>query len=111
MDMKRLAMILPGVVGAGFCVIEVFKIVFLLDSAASPDRASGHTQPAMFAPAVSTSWRYITEGQIMTLGITISAVLLLAAFMLFAQWRGRDPRCDDTDRQPPPRRRVFGRAR
>ena len=74
--------ILPTVVGIGFCVIAVFKIIFLVDSSPAPDAASGHTEPALFAPAISTDWSYITPTQILILIVVTGTVLLLAALMV-----------------------------
>ncbi len=77
-----LARILPTVVGIGFWVIAVFKIVFLIDSSPRPDAASGHTEPALFAAAISTDWSYITPNQILILIVVTGTVLLLAALMV-----------------------------
>jgi hypothetical protein len=89
MDGKRLAKILPVMVGIGFCVVEALKLVFLMDSATAPDAATGHTQPSLFAPEISTSWRYITDTQIGILTVTTIAVLVLAVVMFALQWRHR----------------------
>ncbi len=80
MGRKTLTRILPAVVGIGFCVIAVFKIIFLVDSSPRPDAASGHTEPALFAAAVSTDWSYITPTQILI--VVTGTVLLLAALMV-----------------------------
>jgi hypothetical protein len=121
MDSKRLAVILPTVVGIGFCVVEAFKIVFLLDSSASPDAQSGHTQPALFAPAVSTSWRFITDTQILVLTLVTGTVLLLAVLMFVLQWRNSTPSAQQTKAEALPepasshasqgRGKTFGRER
>jgi len=113
--------ILPTVVGIGFCVVAVFKIIFLVDSSPTPDPASGHTEAALFAPAVSTDWSYITPNQILILIVVTSAVLLLSALMVglklhdrFFESSGGDDDDIETDvtpspPAPPPRKgRSFG---
>jgi hypothetical protein len=89
MDGKKLAKILPLVVGIGLCVVEGLKAIVLLDSAHSPNAASGHTEPALFAPEISTSWSYITPLQMMILALVTGAVLLLAVLMFVLQWRNK----------------------
>ncbi|MES2253641.1 MAG: hypothetical protein V4559_01225 [Pseudomonadota bacterium] len=89
MDRRTLTRIMPTVVGIGFCVIAVFKIIFLVDSSPRPDAASGHTEPALFAAALSTDWSYITHTQIIVLGVVTGTVLLLAALMVGLQFRDR----------------------
>ena len=127
MDGKGLAKILPVIVGIGFCVVEAFKLVFLMDSAAAPDAATGHTQPSLFAPEISTSWRYITDTQIGILTVTTVAALVLAVVMFALQWWHRaggtgGPKAGSTA-EPPAEPRIprvpqasskhvtFGRAR
>jgi hypothetical protein len=111
MTAKQLARLLPWVVGLGFCVVEIFKIFFLIDSKPAPE--GDHSDAAMFAPAVSTNWRYITESQTVILIVVTSVVLLLAAAMVYVQWRSREtPETDETQTQasrPAVRGGVFGR--
>ena len=89
MNGKKLALILPWVVGLAFCVVEGFKILFLLDSSNTPDPKTGHTEAALFAPAISTDWSYITRPQIMVLIVVTSAALLLALLMFAVNIRNR----------------------
>jgi hypothetical protein len=89
MDAGKIAKILPLVVGIGLCVVEGLKAILVLDSAHAPNPASGHTEPALFAPEVSTSWSYITHTQIVILGVVTGAVLLLAVLMFVLQLRGK----------------------
>ena len=74
MDAGKIAKILPLVVGIGLCVVEGLKAILVLDSARAPNPANGHTEPALFAPEVSTSWSYITHTQIVILGVVTGAV-------------------------------------
>ena len=128
MDLKRLAKAMPWVVGIGLCVVEAVKLGVMSDSASQQVAGTGHTEPFLFAPDVSTSWSYITEPQMWVLGGALTVVLLLAAFMVGLNvWNRmvetRDAEEEDlADRadQPAPRpfapgtaasvRRPFGRA-
>jgi hypothetical protein len=89
MDAGKAAKILTIMVSIGLCVAEGLKAVFLLDSAPAPNPASGHTEPALFAPVVSTSWSYITPTQIVILSVVTGAVLLLALLMFGLQLHGK----------------------
>ena len=104
MDRKRLAASLPWIVGIGFCVVEVINIALLSDSTADKNPANGHVEPMLFAPQVSTDWRYVTDGQMMFVTIALVAVLLLAGLQLTARWWARDEEpsdpTDTTDSAP-----------
>jgi type III secretory pathway component EscT len=67
MDRQKFTRIMPTVVGIGFCVIAAVKLWAMSGASFAPDPASGRTEAAMFAPAVSTSWSYITHTQILVL--------------------------------------------
>ena len=121
MDRKRLAASLPWIVGLGFCVVEVIKIALLSDSTASNEPASGHVAPMLFAPQISTDWRYVTDGQMLFIAVVTVAVLLLAGLLLTSRWWARDPAPPDpaaditpteptppTEHRRPPARRSFG---
>jgi len=82
MNAKKLSRVMPTVVGIGFCVIAGVKLWAMSGAASSPDLASGRTEPAMFAAALSTDWSYITHTQIVVLGVVTATVLLLAALMV-----------------------------
>ena len=120
MDGKKIAKILPIVVGIGFCVVEGLKAVLLLGASNAPNPASGHTEPAMFAPEISTSWSYIAHSQILILSVVTGAVLLLAVLMFALQLRGKWQAMDKTEAAAPPppppnaasgAGKSFGRAR
>ena len=89
MDAGKIVKILPLAVGIGLCVVEGLKAVMLLDSARAPNPANGQTEPALFAPEISTSWSYITHTQIAILSVVTGAVLLLAVLMFVLQLRGK----------------------
>ena len=130
MDLKRVSKAMPWVVGAGFCLVEALKLLVQFDATGSKDAASGHTEPFLFAPAVSTSWSYVTGPQMLLLGAGLCVVLLLAAVMLaLTVWNkvldareaaekeqlaelaaGPVPR-RVAPRMAPPGRGPFGRAR
>ncbi len=80
--MGKLTKIMPTVVGIGFCVIAGVKLWAISGATIAPDPASGRTEPAMFAAALSTDWSYITHTQIVVLGVVTATVLLLAALMV-----------------------------
>jgi hypothetical protein len=82
MDLKRVAKAMPWVVGIGLCLVEALKLLVQLDATGSKDAASGHTEPFLFAPAVSTRWSYVTDTQMWLLGVGLCVVLLLSAVML-----------------------------
>jgi hypothetical protein len=121
MDRKKLARIMPTVVGIGFCVVAGIKVWAVWGSATAPDPASGRTEPAMFAAALSTDWSYITHTQILVLGVVTGAVLLLAALMVGLQFHDRffgddgdadidtaTPAPPSTVAKPARKGRVFG---
>ncbi|MEO7053393.1 MAG: hypothetical protein ABI191_00315 [Rhizomicrobium sp.] len=89
MDRRTLTTIMPTVVGIGFCVIAAVKVWAIWGAATAPDPASGRTEPAMFAAALSTDWSYITHTQIIVVGVVTGTVLLLAALMVGLQFRDR----------------------
>jgi hypothetical protein len=89
MDRKKLVKIMPTVVGIGFCVVAGLKVWAISGAATAPDLASGRTEPAMFAAALSTDWSYITHTQIIVLSVVTGAVLLLAALMVGLQFHDR----------------------
>lgn len=123
MDAGKIAKIMPVVVGIGFCVVEGLKATLLLDSAPAPNPANGHTEPALFAPAISTSWSYITPTQMVILSVVTGLVLLLAVLMFVLQLRGKLLAMGGAKTEPPsapppsPSRaangagKLFGRAR
>ena len=87
MDLKRLVRAMPWVVGVSLCLVEGLKLIIQLDAANNKDAATGHTEPFLFAPAVSTDWSYITEPQMLVLGSALTVVLVLAVLMLaLAVW-------------------------
>lgn len=82
MDAKKLSQVMPTMVGIGFCAIAAVKLWAMSDAASAPDPASGRTEAALFAAAVSTDWSYITPTKIIVLMAVTGVVLLLAALML-----------------------------
>jgi len=107
MDAKKLSRAMPTVVGIGFCVVSGVKLWALSGAAAAPDPTSGRTEAALFAPAVSTDWSYITRDQILILGVVTSIVLLLVvaglALMFYARFFGdADDEADIDAPVPPP---------
>jgi hypothetical protein len=123
MNRKRLALILPSVVGAGLCLVEALKLAFQFQATDEKDIASGHVEPIRFAVVISQDWDYITRPQMIALCVVMTAVLGLAAVMLTAKWWARDepPSDPPADAQaeiplhrppakPAPRRHPFGRA-
>ena len=116
MDRQKLTRIMPTVVGIGFCVIAGVKLWAMSGAASAPDPASGRDQAAMFAPAVSTDWSYITHTQIVVLGLVTVAVLLLAALMVGLQVHDRffgdaDDAADPDVLLSPPVARVDRKGR
>ena len=116
MDAKKLTKIMPTVVGIGFCVIAGVKLWAMSGATFAPDPASGRTEPAMFAAALSTDWSYITHTQIVVLGVVTATVLLLAALMVGLHVHDRffGDVDDDTDLDapaPPPVARPARRGR
>jgi hypothetical protein len=116
MERKKLTRIMPTLVGIGFCVIAGVKLWAMSGAAAAPDPASGRDQAAMFAPAVSTNWSYITHTQIVVLGLVTAAVLLLAALMVGLQVHDRffgdaDDAADPDAPVPPPVTRIVRKGR
>ena len=128
MDLKRLAKAMPWVVGIGLCVVEALKMGVQFDATSQQIAGTGHTEPFLFAPAVSDSWSYITEPQMWVLGGALTVVMLLAGFMVGLNVWNRLAETHDADEedladradQPAPQavatrgaasgRRPFGRA-
>jgi hypothetical protein len=126
MDRKRLAAILPWIVGAGFCLVAAMKLAFQLQATGEKDAASGHTEAIRFAPVISADWDYITEPQLIALCVVMIVVMVLAAAMATSPWWARDraedaadtssdPTLNDPPSAPPALRssdrKPFGRAR
>jgi hypothetical protein len=122
MNRKRLAQWMPWIVGAGFCLIEAMKLAFQIQATDQKNPASGHVEPILFAPVISSDWDYITTPQMIALSCVMVAVLLLAAVMLTSKWWARE-RPDNPTAEPsiapppaptptaPPGHPTFGRAR
>lgn len=116
MDRQKLIKIMPTLVGIGFCVVAGVKLWVMSGAAIAPDPASGRDQAAMFAPAVSTDWSYITHTQIVVMGLVTGAVLLLAALMVGLQVHDRffgdaDDAADPDVPLPPPVARSARKGR
>jgi hypothetical protein len=125
MELKRLVKAMPWVVGVGLCLVEGLKLTFQFSAANSKIATTGHTEPFLFAPAVSRDWNYITEPQLLVLGIALTVVVLLAVLMLvltlwsrFLDRREATFEAEAEEPAAPARRRVtpatrgnFGRAR
>jgi hypothetical protein len=107
MDARKISRVMPMVIGIGFCLVSALKLWALSGAAAAPDPASGRTQAALFAPAVSTDWSYITPNQILVLGVATAIVLLLVVAGLGLMFYGRffgdiDEEADIDAPAPPP---------
>ncbi len=101
---KRLSSTLRSMVLAGLVVSAVARVLFLLTASPVPDPASGRTEPSLFAPAISSSWNYITPLQAWVLIALTGATLILLAAWIVVAWRERQ-----LDTSPIPPRRLFGR--
>ena len=88
---RRLSGVLKSVVTAGFVLIAAAKLVIAYTASASPDAASGRTEPVLFAPVVSPNWHYVTVSQQLLLGVLIGITLLCAAAWALLWWRDRRP--------------------
>jgi hypothetical protein len=99
---KRLARILPTVVGIGFCLIEAMKVAFQVHATDVKDPASGHVEAIRFAPVISSDWDYITTPQMIALSVVMVAVMLLAAVMLTSKWWGEERRAERVSRSGGP---------
>ena len=99
---KRLSSILRSMVLGGLVASGVARVLILLTASPVPDPASGRTEPSLFAPAISSTWDYITPAQawllIILTGVTLSCVVAWP----IAAWMER--RADAGGN-----RRIFGR--
>lgn len=118
MNRKQLAKILPTIVGIGFCLIEGMKLAFQFQATGRKDIASGHVEPILFAPVISSDWDYITTPQMIALAMVMVAVMALAAVMLTSRFWAKDrpenPATEPSLAPPPPPAappgpRTFGR--
>ncbi|SDA80700.1 hypothetical protein [Mesorhizobium qingshengii] len=99
---KRLSSILRSMVLGGLVASGVARVLILFTASPVPDPASGRTEPSLFAPAISSTWDYITPVQawllIILTGVTLSCVVAWP----IAAWMER--RADAGGN-----RRIFGR--
>ena len=89
MNRKQLAKILPTIVGIGFCLIEGMKLAFQFQATGRKDIASGHVEPILFAPVISTDWDYITAPQMIALAMVMVAVMVWATASVVPRQRTR----------------------
>lgn len=114
---KRPSSILRSMVIGGLVVTALAKVLIQLTASPVPDPASGRIEPALFAPAISTDWDYVTTWQTVLLIVLTSTVLICFVAWPVVAWLERrmdaaGPRKSaspvPTARQFPARR-TFGR--
>lgn len=86
---KRPLSILRSMVIGGLMVTALAKVLIKLTASPVPDPASGRIEPALFAPAISTDWDYVTTWQTMLLIVLTSTVLICFVTWPVAAWLER----------------------
>lgn len=86
---KRLSSILRSMVLGGLCASGIARVLILFTASPVPDPASGRTEPLLFAPAISTSWDYITPVQAWLLIMLTSVTLICVVAWPIAAWLER----------------------
>jgi hypothetical protein len=127
MNRQRLKVILPSIAGAALCLVEGLKLAFQFQASDKKDIATGHVEPILFAPVISSDWDYITTPQMIVLsGVMLVTIALSLAVLTQRWWQRTEPPAAPPDshgqppehlpttaapsRQPTPARHPFGRA-
>ncbi|PDQ22058.1 hypothetical protein CN311_05440 [Mesorhizobium sanjuanii] len=114
---KRPSSILRSMVIGGLVVTALAKVLIQLTASSVLDPASGRIEPALFAPAISTDWDYVTSWQTVLLIVLTSTVLISFVAWPVVAWLerrmdaagpGKSASSVPTARQFPARR-SFGR--
>ncbi|MER9408581.1 hypothetical protein [Mesorhizobium sp. M0589] len=72
---KRLSSILRSMAIGGLVASAMVRVLIQFTASPVPDPVSGRTEPSLFAPAISSSWQYITPWQSLLLTVITGAAL------------------------------------
>lgn len=82
---KRLSSLMRSLTLGGLVATAAARSLIIYSASPVPDPASGRTEPELFAPAISSSWNYITPAQSWVLILLTGATVIgFVAWMLFA---------------------------
>ena len=82
---KRLSSLMRSLTLGGLIVTAAARSLIIFTASPVPDPASGRTEPELFAPAISSSFDYITPTQSWILIVLAGITLIgLAGWILFA---------------------------
>jgi len=106
---KRLSSIFRSMVIGGLVATGAARVLILLFASPVPDPASGRTEPSLFAPAISSTWDYITPAQTWLLILLSGLTLVCVVAWPIAAWMERRADADALRPDLPASRRGLGR--
>ena len=83
---KRLASILRSMAIGGLVASAVVRVLIQFVASPVPDPVSGRTEPSQFAPAISSTWQYITPWQSLLLALLTGSALACFVGWLAVAW-------------------------
>ncbi|WP_245436331.1 hypothetical protein [Mesorhizobium tamadayense] len=108
---KRLSSLMRSLTLGGLIATAAARSLIIFKASPVPDPASGRTEPELFAPAISSSFDYITPAQSWVLIVLIGATLIGFAAWTVAAFMERGSNMGDggSGRSGTTMRRTIGR--
>ncbi|WP_245429414.1 hypothetical protein [Mesorhizobium sp. WSM3860] len=108
---KRRSSMMRSLALGGLIATAAAKALIIFRASPVPDPASGRTEPELFAPAISSSFDYITPAQSWILIVLSGATLIGFVAWMFAAFMERGFNMDDGDsgKTDTVMRRTIGR--
>ncbi|MET3592205.1 hypothetical protein ABID26_001589 [Mesorhizobium shonense] len=108
---KRLSSLTRSLTLGGLIATVAATALIIFTASPVPDPASGRTEPELFAPAISSSFDYITPAQSWILIVLTGTTLIGFAAWMVAAFRERGSDMDDggSGRSGTAMRRTIGR--
>nr|WIE93755.1 hypothetical protein P9270_011840 [Mesorhizobium sp. WSM4875] len=92
---KRLSSMMRSLALGGLVATAAARALIILTASPVPDPASGRTEPELFAPAISSSFDYITPAQSWILIALTGATLIGFAAWMIGAFMERRSNMDD----------------
>jgi hypothetical protein len=106
---KRLSSRMRSLTLGGLVATAAARALIIFRASPVPDPASGRTEPELFAPAISSSFDYITPAQSWTLIVLTGATLIGFAAWMVAAFMERGSDMGDGGSDGPAMRRTIDR--
>ncbi|WP_192249841.1 hypothetical protein [Mesorhizobium silamurunense] len=108
---KRLSSLMRSLALGGLVATAAARALIIFTASPVPDPASGRTEPELFAPAISSSFDYITPAQSWILIVLTGAMLIGFVAWMIAAFMERGTNMDDggSGRSGAAMRRTVGR--